>query len=97
MNEVDGFIKKLRDQKPLLRNQYGVNSLGIFGSYVRGEQSKKSDIDVLIDFENSISLLNFVALEHHLSDLLGKKVDLVMKSSLKPRIGKQILKEVIYV
>jgi predicted nucleotidyltransferase len=71
--------------------------LGIFGSYVRREQKKKSDVDILIDFENSISLLSFVALEYHLSDVLGKKVDLVMKSALKPRIGKQILREVIYI
>lgn len=97
MDEVDVIIKKLSDQKPFLRNQYGVNALGIFGSYVRGEQKKRSDVDILIDFEGSIGLLSFVALERHLSDLLGKKVDLVMRSALKPRIGKQILKEVIYV
>lgn len=97
LDELDVFMKKLSAQKPFLRDQYGVNALGIFGSYVRGEQKKKSDVDILIDFENSISLLSFVALEYHLSDVLGKKVDLVMKSALKPRIGKQILSEVIYI
>jgi predicted nucleotidyltransferase len=69
----------------------------VVGSYVRGEQKKKSDVDVLIDFEDSVSLLTFIALEHYLSDILGKRVDLVMKSALKPRIGKRILKEVIYI
>jgi predicted nucleotidyltransferase len=97
LDDLDVFMKKLSAQKPFLRDQYGVNSLGIFGSYIRGEQKKKSDVDILIDFENSISLLSFVALEYHLSDVLGKKVDLVMKSALKPRIGKQILRDVIYI
>ncbi len=97
MNEVDTFIKKLRDQKPLLRDQYGVNELGIFGSYVRGEQKKKSDVDILIDLSKPISLFGLMDLEDQLSELIGKKVDLVLKNELKPRIGEHILKEIIYV
>lgn len=97
MNEVDTFIKKLRDQKPLLRDQYGVSALGIFGSYVRGEQKKKSDVDILIDLAKPISLFGLIDLEDQLSELIGKKVDLVLKNELKPRIGERILKEVIYV
>jgi predicted nucleotidyltransferase len=70
--------------------------MGIFGSYVRGEQNETSDVDVLIDFEQAPSLLKFIELENYLSDTLGVKVDLVMKRVLKPRIGKNILAEVIY-
>lgn len=97
MNEVDIFIEKLRDFKPLLKDQYGVSTLGIFGSHVRGEQKKKSDVDILIDLTKPISLFGLIDLEDQLSTLIGKKVDLVLKNELKPRIGKNILKEVIYV
>lgn len=85
MNEVDTFIKKLRDQKPLLKDQYGVSSLGIFGSYVRGEQKKKSDVDILIDLAKPISLFGLIDLEDQLSELIGKKADLVLKNELKPK------------
>ena len=70
--------------------------MGVFGSYVRGEQHEDSDVDVLIDFEQSPSLLKFIELENYLSDTIGIKVDLVMKRVLKPRIGENILAEVMY-
>ncbi|MHA1778395.1 MAG: nucleotidyltransferase family protein [Candidatus Heimdallarchaeaceae archaeon] len=72
--------------------------MGIFGSYVRGEQRKTSDIDILVEFypEAEMDLIKFVELEEYISSLIGIKVDLVTKSALKPRIGKYILKEVIY-
>lgn len=97
MNEFDIYVKKLGENKLYLQEHYGVSDLGIFGSYTRGEQNKKSDIDVLVDFDEPISLLRFIDLERHLCNLLGRKVDLVMRSALKPRIGKRILKEVIYI
>ena len=86
---------KLAAYKPVLAERYGVKNIGIFGSYVRGEQQKESDVDILVDFTGSISLLNFVHLENELSELLGVKVDLVMKTALKPRIGRHILDEVV--
>jgi len=86
---------KLAAYKPILVERYGVKEIGIFGSYIRGEQKGNSDVDVLVDFTESISLLNFIHLENELSDLLGVKVDLVMKTALKPRIGRQILEEVV--
>jgi len=74
-----------------------VKSIGIFGSYIRGEGEKESDLDVLVEFEESadLSLLDFIRLENHLSEELGVKVDLVEKRTLKPRIGKHILEEVV--
>jgi predicted nucleotidyltransferase len=74
-----------------------VKEIGIFNSYVRGEQQDKSDLDILVDFEETIGLFKFVALERYLSQLIGVKVDLVMKSTLKPRIGKRIMDEVCYI
>lgn len=88
-------METLREQLPALAEQYNVVSLEVFGSYVRHEEKKNSDLDVLITFSKPPSLLKFVRLENHLSDTLGVKVDLVMKDSLKPAIGKNILREVV--
>ena len=80
---------------PELRCSYHVESLGIFGSYVRDEQSPKSDLDILVTFSEPPGLIQFVALENHLSDLLEVQVDLVMKNALKPQLGERILQEVV--
>lgn len=88
-------METLREQLPALAEQYNVSTLEVFGSYVRHEEKKNSDLDVLITFSKPPSLLKFVRLENHLSDTLGVKVDLVMKDSLKPAIGKNILREVV--
>jgi len=97
MKEIEMIMKKLKENMPLLREKYNVKTLGVFGSYIRGEQKKKSDVDILVEFERPLGLLEFVGLELLLSKLLGKKVDLVMKTALKPKIGKHILEEVKYI
>lgn len=94
---IDNIKQKLEELKPHLQEKYGIKTIGIFGSRVRGEDQSGSDIDVLVEFPGSSSMFEFVRLELELSDLLGEKVDLVMKSSLKPRIGKHILEEVVYI
>jgi uncharacterized protein len=96
MKETEGITKKIRSSIPGLRKKYNLKRIGVFGSYARGEQTKKSDLDLLVEFESPVSLLEFIALERDLSRLSGRKVDLVMKTALKPRIGKRILKEVVY-
>jgi len=83
--------------KKEIEGKYKVREIGIFGSYVRGEELKGSDIDILVEFKEPIGLFKFLDLEEYLENLLGKKVDLVSKKALKPQIGKQILKEVIYI
>ncbi len=89
-------IKKiLSEYKPALALEYKVKEIGVFGSYVRGGQNKRSDLDILVVFDKPISLIKFIGLENRLSGLIGVKVDLVMKDSLKPRIGGRILKEVV--
>ena len=75
-------------------DRYQITSLGVFGSYVRGEARPDSDLDLLVEFRETPSLLEFTYLENELSDLLRVKVDLVMKSALKPAIGRRILAEV---
>ena len=95
--DINDIKRKLESLKPELMENFKVKSVGVFGSYVRGEEKKGSDLDVLVEFENSakLSLLDFVRLENFLSEKLGVKVDLVEKSTLKPRIGKRILEEVV--
>jgi hypothetical protein len=85
----------LRREMPRLREEYSVSSLEIFGSFVRGEASMDSDLDLLVEFEAVPALFSFVRLENELSQLLGLKVDLVMKSGLKPALGKRILAEAL--
>jgi uncharacterized protein len=98
MKSLAEIKQQLEQAKPLIQQKYHVTQLGIFGSYVRGEQTQTSDIDVLVEFEPGFrfGLLTFCELEHYLSDMLGLKVDLVMKKGLKPHIGKHILQEVVY-
>ena len=75
---VTRFKRILRRHLPELRERYQVRSLGVFGSYLRGEQHKRSDLDVLVELgDDTLSLLKFIELEHYLSDLIGVKVDLV--------------------
>ena len=91
------LVSILRDHLPELGERYGVATLGIFGSYVRGEEKEDSDLDILVEFARSTDLFEFAALEIYLSELLEAKVDLVMKSALKRRIGKRIMREVVEV
>ncbi|MGV8127650.1 MAG: nucleotidyltransferase family protein [Methanothrix sp.] len=87
----------LRQKKPILRERFKVKEIGIFGSFVRGEEKDTSDLDILVELERPVGLIKFVGLRNYLSDELGEKVDLVTKSALKPRIKKNILSEVVYI
>ena len=89
------LTEALRRQLPLLAERYHVESIGVFGSYIRAEQRPDSDLDILVSFRETPGLLKFIEMENYLSDTLGIKVDLVMKDSLKPHIGEHILKEVV--
>jgi len=92
--EIKEILTKNRE---MLRKKFKIKEIGLFGSYVRGEQKETSDVDILVEFEETPTLLEFVELENYLTKLLGVKVDLVMKRALKPTIKESILKEVVYV
>ncbi|MEK7397923.1 MAG: nucleotidyltransferase family protein [Candidatus Poribacteria bacterium] len=96
MKKIEEIKSILEKHKYDIEEKYGVAEIGIFGSYVKGEQKETSDVDILVEFKESIGLIKFIEIENYLTDLLEIKVDLVMKSSLKPRIGKHILEEVVY-
>jgi uncharacterized protein len=93
--DIDKIKLTLRESTPYLKSEYDVESIGIFGSFVRGEQNSNSDLDLLVTFFRKPGLFKFISLENYLSDLLGIKVDLVMPSALKNRIGKEIRTEVV--
>lgn len=94
---LEHLLQILHQQLPLLTERYQVQSLGVFGSYVHQEQHSGSDLDLLVTFYETPSLLRFIALENYLSDLLGIQVDLVMREALRPHIGQRILDEVVRV
>ena len=91
------LLEDLRRLYPVINERYKVASLGVFGSYVRKEQDEERDLDVLVTFHETPSLLRFVELENFLADELGVKVDLVMRDALKPEIGRRIMHQVIAV
>ena len=94
---LDKIIEIIEKHKEVLRRRYGVKEIGIFGSFVRGEAKENSDVDILVEFERPIGFFKFLELEEYLSNLIGRKVDLVSKKALKPQIGKYILEEVVTV
>lgn len=89
------YMHTLRLQLPKLRTRFHIRYMGLFGSYVQGTPRRDSDLDILVEFTEEPSLFGFIELEDTLSGLLGVKVDLVMKGTLKPLIGRQILSEVV--
>jgi len=97
MRTFDELKRILQDRKDELSTTYGINEIGLFGSYATDKQKKSSDLDILVQFQKPIDLLTFVRLKYYLSEILGVNVDLVMKTALKPSIGKEILREVMYV
>ena len=93
-NEIFDIIRRSQSQIRVL----GVKRLGLFGSFVRGEQRIDSDVDLLVEFEEGQKTFDhFIQLSFLLEDLLGRRVELVTSDSLSPHIGPYILREVEYV
>jgi predicted nucleotidyltransferase len=87
---------KLVALKPELHERFGVSEIGVFGSWVRDEQTETSDIDVLVDFDRMATLFDLMELQELLEETFKRKVDLAPKDSLRKHIGKYILAEVEY-
>ena len=90
----DEILRKLEENRETIRG-FDVRSLGIFGSYAREEQSEASDMDFLVEFDRA-TFDNYFDLKFFLEDLFGRKVDLVIKDTIKPRIRSTILEETVY-
>lgn len=97
MRKIDKVKKILAEHRDELRREYKIIEMGIFGSYIRGQQKRKSDIDILVKFDEPVSLLDWVGAENYLTDILGIKVDLVPREDVRPELKKRIFKEVVYV
>ncbi|MBN2345809.1 MAG: nucleotidyltransferase family protein [Candidatus Aminicenantes bacterium] len=97
MKTLEEIRNILASHRQELKDKYKVKNIGIFGSYVRGENRAKSDLDVLVEYNNPVSLLQIVALENHLSALLGVKVDLVPRRNIRKELKESILKETVLV
>jgi len=95
VEEIKAYLEK---KKPFLE-KFGITEIGIFGSYVKGTETSNSDIDILISIRkpSRIGLLELIEIENQLSNELDTRVDLVVKSGLKPAIGSRILREVQYI
>jgi len=87
----------LKEHKAEVVQRYRVREIGIFGSFVRGEQKRRSDVDILVDYEGVPDLFEFINLERYLQRLLRKKVDLVRKAAIRKELKGRILKEVVYI
>lgn len=96
MKTFEQFKAILAVQKPELMKKYHLKKLGFFGSYVRGDETQSSDLDIMVDFEKPIGL-DFVTLADELESILGVKVDLVSVNAVKPRMMESIKKELLYV
>ncbi|HZZ83559.1 MAG TPA: nucleotidyltransferase family protein [Anaeromyxobacteraceae bacterium] len=77
--------------------EVGVRSLEVFGSVARGEQRPESDVDLLVDFDRVIGLFHFFRVQRRLEELLGCRVDLVMRQAVKPQLRERILAEAVSV
>jgi hypothetical protein len=93
----DAVLSTLLELKGELQQKYAVQEIGVFGSVARGDAGEDSDVDVLVELSQPMGLFKFLELEEYLEARLGRKVDLVLKKALKPRIGARILEEVVTV
>lgn len=96
MTKLSAIKKILRDQKETLRERYHVQRIGIFGSWVRGDTHSGSDVDVLVEFSDPVSLLQLVSLENYLTGIVGIKVDVVPRDDIRRELRDSILREAVY-
>jgi len=92
LEEIRAMIRQHRD---VLAERFGISIVGIFGSYVRGNQKEQSDIDLLVDILYPISLLELVGAEIYISEVLGTRVDLIPKRDVREELRETIFAETV--
>jgi len=97
MKNKEEILNALREQLPNLKEKFNVKKIGLFGSFVREEQTEESDVDVLVEFHKPTGFLKFMELEDYLTEILGAKVEIVTPDALKSLIKSTVIKEVVYV
>lgn len=94
---ISTIVKMLRLHDTDVREKFKITEIGVFGSYVRGEQRDDSDIDILVEFERGYKTFdNYMELKFFLEDILTSKIDLVIKTAIRDEIKQNILSEVTY-
>jgi len=96
MGSLDKIMHTLENEKEGIRTAYHVRKVGVFGSVARGEEKKRSDVDVLVEFTDAASLFDLVGLSDFLAKKLGRKVEVVSKRAMKPDILRNALKDAVF-
>jgi len=94
LEEIKEVIERHR---PELKSQFHLDKIGVFGSYARGDQKKRSDIDFLVTFDKDISLMELGGLYSFLQDTMGRRVDVVHKDDIRPEFRDSIIRDVLYI
>lgn len=94
---IDSILATLKELKPVISTRYKAKEIGLFGSFVRGEQTANSDIDVLVEFEEGADLFDLIGLGSYLEEALQRKVDIVPKRALRAELRESVLREVVAV
>lgn len=97
MYTKDTILETLRKCKTMLEHKYPISELGLFGSYVRGDYTESSDIDILVDFYKAIDAFEYIRLAHELEDMFDTKIDVVSRKGIKPQYLKYVEKDLIHV
>ena len=95
MREIEDIKKIINQHRQELEERFKIKSIAIFGSYVRGEQKEGSDVDIMVEFVEPMSLLHIVSVENYLSDILRVKVDVVPIKNIRKELKDTILKEAV--
>ena len=96
--QTEEIKSRLAEQRTEIRKTFYVKKIGVFGSFVRDKQTRRSDVDILVEFKKGHKdFFNYMRLKYYLEASLGRRVDLVVKEAVKPRLKERIFKEVVYV
>jgi predicted nucleotidyltransferase len=96
VTSLDEIRELIERHRPELKRQFHVDKIGVFGSYARGDQKKRSDVDFLVTFDTAISLFDHVDLTIYLKELTGCKVDVIQHDNLRPELREYVLKDLVY-
>ncbi len=97
MNDSEKILKTLEELKGTICSKYKVRKIGLFGSFLKGEQKESSDVDILVDFSDNADLIDFVGLALFLEEKLNRKVDIVPERALRDELKEPIQREAVYV
>jgi predicted nucleotidyltransferase len=96
MYTLEKILRILRERKPELQKKYPISRLGVFGSYARGDATENSDIDIAVEITGPMGL-NFIAMANEIEEILGTRVDVVPKRSIKSHYLPYVERDIVYV